>query len=101
MRLAEPFVYRMIDLRPRVPVVFDFIRERGPVDLREMYATFNMGVGFAADVDAKDAAATVEIAKKSGYTVWIGGSVIKDGNRKVVEIKPLGITFEGDTLQVR
>ncbi|MEO6435502.1 MAG: AIR synthase-related protein [Tepidisphaeraceae bacterium] len=100
MRLAEPFVYRMTDVG-RVPAVFDFIRDRGPVDLREMYATFNMGAGFAVYVDANDAPRCVQIAHSVGDTAWIGGTVVKDGGRKAVEIGPPNITFDAQTLQVR
>jgi hypothetical protein len=32
---------------------------------------------------------------------WLGGRVEKRGNRKAVEIEPLGITFDGETLKVR
>lgn len=100
MRLDEPFVYQMTDVGP-VPPVFDFIREHGPVDLREAYATFNMGAGFAVYVSPAEAARCLELAEREGYRAWVGGQVRKDGNRKAVEIEPLGITFEGDTLQVR
>lgn len=100
MRLDEPFVYRLTDIRPPLPV-FDFIMKHGPVELREAYATFNMGIGFAAYVDPKLAQATVQAAKQSGYDAWIGGTVHKQGNRKAVEIVPLSSTFEGDTLHVR
>ena len=96
MRLGEPFVYRMTDVG-RVPAVFDFIEKRGPVERREMYATFNMGAGFAAYVAAEDAGRCVEIARAEGYEAWVA----KEGERKAVEIVPLGITFEGETLQVR
>jgi phosphoribosylformylglycinamidine cyclo-ligase len=101
MRLSEPFVYRMSDIGPRVPPVFDFIRERGPVELREMYATFNMGAGFGVYVDPSDAPRCTELAKQLGHDAWFGGTVAKEGTRKAVEIVPLQITFEGDTLQVR
>jgi phosphoribosylformylglycinamidine cyclo-ligase len=100
MRLAEPFVYRMTDIG-RVPPIFDFIRERGPVDLREMYATFNMGAGFAVWVDPKDAPRCLDIARQTCDTAWVGGTVVKEGSRKAVEIVPLNMTFEGETLQVR
>jgi phosphoribosylformylglycinamidine cyclo-ligase len=100
MRLAEPFVYRLTDVG-RVPPVFDFIMTHGPVELREMYATFNMGAGFAAYVAPADAGRCVEIAKAAGYEAWIGGAVIKDGSRKAVEIVPLDIMFNAETLQVR
>jgi phosphoribosylformylglycinamidine cyclo-ligase len=100
MRLEEPFVYTISNLRP-VPALFSFIMEKGPVSLREAYATFNMGVGFAAYVDPALADRTIEAAKAAGYDAWIAGSVSKEGSRKAVVIPPLDLTFEGDTLQVR
>jgi phosphoribosylformylglycinamidine cyclo-ligase len=100
MRLAEPFVYQ-IQRVPRPHPVFQFIIERGPVEVREAYATFNMGVGFAAYVDAKDAQRCVDLATAAGYSATVAGVVKKDGGRKAVEIEPLGITFEADTLKVR
>ena len=100
MRLEEPFVYRMTEVRPPLPV-FQFIMRSGPVDLRETYATFNMGAGFAAYVAPQDAQRCVQLARQTGFDAWIGGTVQKQGTRKAVEIVPLGITFEGQTLQVR
>jgi phosphoribosylformylglycinamidine cyclo-ligase len=100
MRLSEPFVYRMTQLAPPLPV-FDFLERHGPVETREMYATFNMGAGFAVYVDPKDAETCVRLAEQAGHRAWIGGTVQKRGDRKAVEIVPLGIVFEGETLQVR
>ncbi len=100
MRLEKPFVYKVTDVRPPHPV-FDFMMKAGPVDVREAYATFNMGIGFAAYVSPADVDATLRIAKETGYDAWVGGTVHDAGGRKAVEIGPLGITFEGDTLKVR
>src|SRR4051812_17837747 len=100
MRLDEPFVYRITDVGT-VPPVLSFIQQAGPVQTREAYATFNMGAGFAVYVDPADADTCVRIASQNGYRAWVGGKVHKEGSRKAVEIIPLGITFEGDTLQVR
>ena len=66
-----------------------------------MYATFNQGVGFAAFVSAARVEATLAAAKATGYDAWLAGRVKKDGARKAVVVPSLGITFEGDTLQVR
>jgi phosphoribosylformylglycinamidine cyclo-ligase len=100
MRLEEPFVYEIT--APREPLaVFKFLQEAGPITEREMYATYNMGVGFAAYVSADIAEAVVAAATESGYDAWIAGQVKKQGDRKAVEVPSLGITFEGDTLQVR
>jgi phosphoribosylformylglycinamidine cyclo-ligase len=100
MRLEEPFVYRLTTVRPPLPI-FDFLVQRGPVELREAYATFNMGAGFAAYVDAADADRCVELARRAGYDAWIAGTVRKEGDRKAVHIEPLGITFEGESLKLR
>ena len=69
---------------------------------REAYATFNMGVGFAVYVAFRPRRSNyLKIATETGYTAWQAGVVKKQGDRKAVVIAPLGITFEGDTLQVR
>ena len=70
-------------------------------DAREMYATFNMGAGFAAYVSEGDAQRCVKLAEESGYTAWVGGTVLRESSRKVVQIVPLGIEFDAQTLQVR
>lgn len=100
MRLDEPFVYRITQV-PRPQPVFDFIMNHGPVDMREAYATFNMGIGFAAYVAAEDADQCVEIARREGYDATLAGRVVKEGDRKAVHIEPLGIAFESETLKVR
>jgi phosphoribosylformylglycinamidine cyclo-ligase len=100
MRAPDPFVYRITDVRPPLPI-FDFIQTHGPVDIREMYATFNMGVGFAVYLDPADAERTLKLARESGYDAYRAGTVARDGSRKAVEIVPLDITFDADTLQVR
>ena len=100
MRLDEPFVYHMTDVGV-VPPIFQFIMEQGPVDPREAYATFNMGAGFAAFVPAQDAQRTIRLAQSLRHTAWQGGTVQKQGTRKAVEVVPLSITYESDTLKVR
>ena len=100
MRLDEPFVYEIT--APRTPLaVFRFLEEAGPIASREMYATFNQGIGFAAYVSPERAEAVLAVARETGYDAWIAGRVHKDGARKAVEVPSLGLTFEGHTLQVR
>ncbi|MBI4622620.1 MAG: phosphoribosylformylglycinamidine cyclo-ligase [Verrucomicrobia bacterium] len=100
MRLEEPFVYEIASPRP-APALFEFMIEAGPMERREAYATFNMGVGFAAYVSPPDVAPALAAAKATGYDAWLAGRVKKDGARKAVVVPSLGLTFEGDTLQVR
>ena len=86
---------------PKPPPIFRFIQEHGPVSDREAYATFNMGVGFAVYVDPAQADACLKIAKETGYTAWHAGTIYKEREQKAVVLNSLGITFDGDTLQVR
>ena len=100
MRLEEPFVYEITTPRPP-PALFEFMIEAGPIERREAYATFNMGVGFAAYVSAENAAGALAVAKATGYDAWLAGRVLKSGSRKAVVVPAFGLTYEGDTLQVR
>ena len=100
MRLEDPFIYEITQLRPPPPI-FQFLLEAGPIAAREAYATFNMGIGFAAYVAPALAEATLAAAQAAGYDAWLAGRVRRDGSRKAVVIPPLGLVYEGDTLKVR
>jgi phosphoribosylformylglycinamidine cyclo-ligase len=100
MRLEEPFIYEITQLRP-LPPLFRFVMEAGPVSLREAYATFNMGIGLAAYVPPSQAEAAVAAATAAGCDAWVAGRVRKDGERKAVEVPSLGLHFDAETLQVR
>jgi len=100
MRLEEPFVYEIDTVRPPSPL-FRFLMEAGPIEPREAYATFNMGIGFAAYVSPALAEPVLAAARAAGYDAWRAGRVRKDGARKAVVIPSLNLTYEADTLQVR
>ncbi|MGH7178915.1 MAG: AIR synthase related protein [Tepidisphaeraceae bacterium] len=100
MRLDEPFAYRITELRP-APAVFGFIEKSGRVDRREMFATFNMGAGFAVYVAPDVVQTTLDAARHVGIDAWLAGSVTQQANRKFVEIAPLEITFDAESLAVR
>lgn len=100
MRAQQPFVYRIEEV-PAPQPIFHFIMERYGVDIKEMYGNYNMGAGFALIVDADDAEAVVNAAAGFGYKALIAGCVMQDGDRKAVEIAPLGLVFEEGTLAVR
>lgn len=44
--------------------LFDFIQEIGDISIKEMYQTFNMGMGFALILDENDADQAMDILKK-------------------------------------
>jgi phosphoribosylformylglycinamidine cyclo-ligase len=104
MRLEEPFVYEINSLAPaNLPAMglFRFMQSAGKIEPREMYATFNMGAGFAIFVSQADAQRCVQIAGENGYTAWVAGNVRKEQARRAIEITPLNITFASDSLSVR
>ena len=100
MRAVEPFVYVIEEVPPPQPV-FDFIAEHGPVDQEEMYANYNMCAGFAVYVDPAEADEVVRASARCGIKAWVAGHVEKRGEEKKVVIEPLGIEYDGSTLEVR
>jgi phosphoribosylformylglycinamidine cyclo-ligase len=100
MRLDASWVYRVEKVGKPQPV-FDLIAKSAQLDTREMYGTFNMGVGFAVYVSRDDAAECVGLANRLGYDAWVAGSVHKEGDRKAVEIVPLGLNYGGESLHIR
>jgi len=71
--------------------IFTFLQKYGNIDDKEMYQTFNMGMGLAVVVAERDANETIKILKKfSDSEVKIVGS-IKEG--KGVEVPSLGLKY--------
>lgn len=66
-----------------IPPVFDFLRRRGPVEEKEMYRVFNMGIGFVLIVSADFADSITAKLKKAGENVYSIGT-IGPGTGKVV-----------------
>jgi phosphoribosylformylglycinamidine cyclo-ligase len=100
MRLTAPWVYR-VEFVPKPQPVFDLICKAAQIDLAEAYGTFNMGVGFAVYIAPEHVSDSLQLAKQNGYTAWESGFVCRDGDRKAVEIVPLGLTYGADSLHIR
>jgi phosphoribosylformylglycinamidine cyclo-ligase len=66
-----------IDSLPEPQEVFKEIQEAGNVSEKEMYRTFNMGVGFCVLVDDKDVEKVIRICKKHGTKAFKIGQVVK------------------------
>lgn len=98
MRAREEFTYRMRAM-PFPQEEFLLMQEVGRISPEEMYATFNMGAGFAFFIPEKEAGRTQEIALKEGFKSWNAG-IVEDGPKRVI-IEPLEIVFTGETLQIR
>jgi len=67
----------------KIPPVFPFMQKKGNVAEREMFRTFNMGIGMVVIVSANSADSVVDKLKASGETVYTIGKIV-EGDRKVV-----------------
>ncbi|MBX4210807.1 hypothetical protein KW783_02425 [Candidatus Parcubacteria bacterium] len=99
MRAKQNLTYTVNHLPETLPI-FDFIQTAGNVTLREMYATFNMGIGFVLFVPRGSAPRMRDIAieTESHFGVHYLGSV-REGEKKVV-LGPVGLTFDESDLDL-
>ena len=61
------------------PAIFDFIKETGNIDEKEMYNVFNMGIGFMLAVDKKDVEEVMNKLKEINEDAYIIGEVTDSG----------------------
>ena len=66
-----------------VPPIFKLIAELGNIPERDMYNTFNMGIGMAVIVPESEVEKSLEILKQAGEEAYLIGEVI-EGNREVI-----------------
>jgi phosphoribosylformylglycinamidine cyclo-ligase len=98
MRADQTLSY-VIERVPEPPPIFALLCESAGMDATDAYGTFNMGAGFAMFVAAADVGHALDVARAAGRELLDAGYV-EAGPKRVV-IRPLGLTFEGDTLQIR
>jgi len=72
-RINDNFQY-IIDTPLPVPSVFDWLQEKGNVEDKEMYRTFNMGMGMLIIVDKDDAEKSVSILGEHAKVIGSVGS---------------------------
>ncbi|MBE6594125.1 MAG: phosphoribosylformylglycinamidine cyclo-ligase [Ruminococcaceae bacterium] len=61
----------------KVLPIFDMIAKIGNVPERDMYNTFNMGVGMSIVVDPKDVDTALEILRGAGEDAYVIGEIVK------------------------
>ena len=60
----------------RIPPIFNLLAEKGNIPERDMFNTFNMGVGMSVVVAKADAEKALEILKANGEDAYIMGEII-------------------------
>ncbi len=61
----------------KVLPIFDLIQSTGNIPERDMYNTFNMGVGMSVTVAPEDADAALEILRAAGEDAYVIGTIVK------------------------
>jgi len=57
------------------PVIFDWLKDNGNVSMKEMYRTFNCGVGMVIAVPQEHAERAVDVLTAAGETAWNIGHI--------------------------
>ncbi|MGQ4275597.1 phosphoribosylformylglycinamidine cyclo-ligase [Pseudidiomarina sp. E22-M8] len=69
------------------PAVFNWLQHNGNVTTKEMYRTFNCGVGLIMALPQSQAEAVVEVLREDGEDAWVIGQVAaREGDEAQVEI---------------
>jgi len=90
LRLKEDVKFELTDLfQPQD--VFSFLMEQGNIDQKEMYKTFNMGMGFAVIVSEDDTDEAIDVLSKHSEMQVKKVGMIKKGSG--VYVPSLGLKF--------
>ena len=68
----------------RILPIFELIAKTGNIPERDMFNTFNMGVGMSIVVAAEDAEKTLEVLKANGEDAYVMGEIIESDEKVVI-----------------
>ena len=77
-RAIAPGLSAKIDRKDvRVLPIFDYIAKKGNIPVRDMFNTFNMGVGMTVCVAPEDADKTIDLLTQAGETAYRLGELVE------------------------
>lgn len=65
--------------------IFELIAKRGNISERDMFNTFNMGVGMSIVVSKEDKELALEILRQNGEDAYVIGEIIKSDEKIIIE----------------
>ena len=68
----------------RVLPIFDLIEKTGKISRREMFNTFNMGVGMTVVVSKEDAEKALSILRENGEDAYVLGEIVESQDKVVL-----------------
>ena len=75
--IPEGFGAEIVKSSVKVLPIFDLIAKTGNIPERDMFNTFNMGVGMSVVVAKEDADKAIEILKANGVDAYVIGKIVK------------------------
>ncbi len=69
----------------RILPIFDLIAKTGNISERDMFNTFNMGVGMSITVAKEDADRAIEILKANGEDAYLIGEIVASDDKMILE----------------
>lgn len=64
----------------QMPEIFKYLQSLGNIDTKEMYRTFNCGVGLVITVDSDDEEKTLNFLRNEGENPWTIGKIVKSSD---------------------
>lgn len=74
--LPEGLEFRIDKNSWEVPVIFKIIQRLGKIDSKEMYRTFNMGIGFVMVVERDEVENLLRKLNELGQNAWVIGDIV-------------------------
>ena len=68
----------------RILPIFQVIAKRGRIPERDMFNTFNMGVGMSVVVSAQEADKALALLQENGIDAYVIGSIVRSAEEKVI-----------------
>jgi len=82
-RMLKDGLRAAVDMREfDTPAVFQYIQKLGEIDNKEMYRTFNMGIGLVMVLDKEAASKIISLYKSRSEKIYVVGEII-EGERGI------------------
>ena len=69
----------------KIPAIFELLQKTGNIPERDMFNTYNMGVGMAVIVAAADADKALEVLKANGEDAYVIGEIVSGEDKIIIE----------------
>ena len=83
--LPDGFSAKIDKASIRILPIFDLIAKTGNIPERDMFNTYNMGVGMSVVVAKEDADKALEILKANGEDAYVIGEIVAGDEKIIIE----------------